>query len=218
MHHLTINNQTYPLIPIKDFRAAHDLPPEFGAALFEPKDYTGLGRIDRAGAELNAVRQSVLAFMQSVTPPSDPAGWLEIMRAARDLFQRELIRINDHVGLRQPEIEFAVSGFGDVGEAVVWALLRAKATRTPVPPFAAVYGEWLANSVRLSQAVHTYSHRGEHWEVQMVNNAYGRVGMYIRAGDAVYCVADSSLACPAEGFMRALLDEVAAYVFAEQGG
>ena len=213
---LIIDGQPQTFIPLKDFRAAHGLPPDFGVSRFEPKSYEGLGRIDSAGAELNSVRQAVVGMVKSIGKPEDPTIWLKMSTVLRDFFQRQLESINPQVGLRPPEVEFAVAGFGDVTEAVIWALLRADATKSPVPPFASIYAEWLNNTVRVSQTIHEYTHEGERWGVQMVNNAYGRVGMYIRAGDIVYCVADSALACPAEGFMQSLLAEAAAYILQTQ--
>jgi hypothetical protein len=210
--HLLIYGQPQTFTPLRDFRAAHVLPPDFGVSRFEPKSYDGLGRIDSAGAELNSARQAVIGLVKSVGQPEDPTIWLKMSPVLRDFFQRQLESINSQVGLRPPEVEFAVAGFGDVTEAVIWALLRARATKSAAPPFAAIYAEWLNNTVRVSQTTHEYAHGGERWGVQMVNNAYGRVGMYISAGDTVYCVADSGLTCPAEGFMQSLLAEVSAYI------
>src|SRR5215207_1545270 len=195
---LIIYGQPQTFTPLKDFRAAHGLPPDFGVSRFEPKSYDGLGRIDGAGAELNSVRQTVVGLVKSIGQPDDPAIWLKMSPVLRDFFQRQLETVNPQVGLRPPEVEFAVAGFGDVTEAVIWALLRARATKSPAPLFASIYAEWLNNTVRVSQTIHEYMHGTERCGVQMVNNAYGRVGMYIRVGDTVYCVADSTLACPAE--------------------
>jgi hypothetical protein len=213
---LIIYGQLQTFTPLKDFRAAHGLPPNFGVSLFEPKSYDGLGRIDSAGAELNSVRQAIVSLVKSIGQPEDLSIWLKTSHVLRDFFQRQLESVNPQVGLRPPEVEFAVAGFGDVIEAVIWALLRARATKSAAPPFAAIYAEWLNNTVRASQTIHEYAQGGERWGVQMVNNAYGRVGMYIRADDAVYFVADSTLACPAEGFMQSLLAEVAAYILQTQ--
>src|SRR5262245_64156367 len=94
---LTIDGQPREFTPIKDFRAAHDLPPEFGVALFEPKDYAGLGRIDRAGAELNGVRAALLdALPTQIKAPS----WLSFLPDYARLFEAKLYEINAQVGLK----------------------------------------------------------------------------------------------------------------------
>jgi hypothetical protein len=58
MMKLLIDGISHTFMPIRAFRTAHNLPPEFGVALFEPKDYTGLGSINRAGAEERRARDS----------------------------------------------------------------------------------------------------------------------------------------------------------------
>lgn len=198
---LTIDGERRLFAPIKAFReaqAAHGLPPEFGVATFEPKDFTGLGHIDRAGAELNAVRAAVLAAIPArLTLPQALAFVPQLTR----LFTDQLYAINAQVNLRAVEIEFAAAGFADVCQAHVYALARGGDA-----PFAATYGEWLDRTVRVSQTVH---HDGE-WEVQIVTHAYGRAGLIARRGGETHYVADAALGCPAEGYMAALLAEVAA--------
>ncbi len=212
---LIIYGQLQTFAPLKAFREAHDLPPDFGIALFERKDFTGLGRIDQAGAELNAIRQAMLALAKP-GQAQQAAAWLKTIKVLRDFFQHQLRTINPGVGLKDVEIDFAVAGLNDVLEAVVWALLRAEATGAPAPAFAEIYAEWLNSTVRVSQTIHDYWNRGERWGVQVVTNAYGRVGMFIRAGTDVYCVQDTALACPAEGFMATLLAEIAVYILPSQ--
>src|SRR5215468_10465901 len=108
---LTINGEAHQLVPIKDFRLAFDLPPEFGVALFELKDYAGLGRIDRAGADLNNVRAALLdALPDHMTAP----GWLTFLPDYARFFESKLYEINAQVGLKDVEIEFAVAGLSDV--------------------------------------------------------------------------------------------------------
>ena len=200
---LSVEGETRPFTPIKAFREAHHLPPEFAVALFEPKDYSGLGRIDQAGTELNSVRAAVLAAI--------PAGltlqaWMSFAPDLTRLFTDQLYAINPSVKLHDVEIEFAAAGFADVVQAVIYAHLRAQ--KSDPPPFEAIYGEWLDQTARVSQTVHRYNG----WQVQIITNAYGRAGLIIRAADETFYVQDSSLGCPAEGFMAALLAEVAARI------
>ncbi len=200
---LTLDGALRAFTPIKAFREAHGLPPEFGVALFEPKDFTGLGRIDQVGAELNGVRAAVLAAI----PPNLPLQqWLTFALELTRLFTKKLYEINPKVRLRDVEIEFAAAGFADVCQAVVYALLSARGAEPP--SFEAIYGDWLDQSARVSQTVHRY----DDWQVQIVTHAYGRAGLVVRAGDETYYVQDSSLGCPAEGYMMALLADVAARI------
>ncbi len=198
---LTIDGAPREFIPIKAFRQAHDLPPEFGVALFEPKDYTGLGRIDQAGAELNALRAAVLA---AIPPDLLLSQWLSFAPELTRLFTDKLYAINSNVRLHDVEIEFAAAGFADVCQAVIYARLR---DATP-PPFEAIYGAWLDQTARVSQTLHPY----RDWQVQMVTHAYGRAGMIVHRADQTDYVQDSSLGCPAEGYMAALLAEVAQHI------
>lgn len=206
---LTIDGVARQLIPIKDFRAAHNLPPEFGVAHFEPKEYAGLGRIDRAGAELNTVR----AAMLDALPPSMPArGWLTFLPEYARLFETKLYEINAAVGLKDVEIEFAVAGLSDVCQALAYALLRGDRGGVQEPKifFARIYGEWLDNSLKVFSQVYPYAHGDETWQVQIFAHAYGRAGLVVARPDATEYVYDPALGCPAEGFMSFLLGEIGA--------
>ncbi len=199
---LTIDGSPRAFTPIKAFRAAHNLPPDFGVALFEPKDYAGLGRIDHAGAELNSLRAAVIAALPSRTTP---AQWISFIPQLTRRFTDQLYAINTQVKLRDVEIEFAAAGFADVCQALGYALFQPT-----MPPFEAIYGRWLDETTRISQTVHHYGD----WRVQIVTHAYGRAGLIVYAGDETYYVQDAALGCPAEGFMAALLAEVAAHILA----
>lgn len=202
---LTIDGSPRPFTPIRAFREAHGLPPTFGVALFEPKDYTGLGRIDQAGAELNAVRAAVLA---AIPARLTIQAWLGFAPELTRFFTDQLYAINSKVNLRDVEIEFAAAGFSDVCQAVIYAIMRAHGAAPP--PFEAIYGAWLDQTTRVSQTVHAYGD----WQVQIVTHAYGRAGLIVRAGDETFYVQDSALSCPAEGYMASLLAEVAARIVA----
>jgi hypothetical protein len=202
---LTIDGKPREFIPIKAFRAEYGLPPTFGVALFEPKEWEGLGRIDRAGAELNSVRAAVLAALPAALPPS---GWLAFLPDLSRRFEAKLWEINPQVGLKDVEIEFAVGGFSDVCQAMAYALLRAGAAGDPAPDFQQVYADWLDNSTRVFSQIHAYSYQGEAWQVQTVAHAYGRAGLRIQTPSTTHYVHDAALGCPAEGFMAALLAEV----------
>jgi hypothetical protein len=211
MPQFSIEGQIRDFIPIKDFRAAHGLPPGFGVAYFEPKDYAGLGRIDSAGAELNAVRQAVLAAIPAQMPLQ---GWMGFLPQLVSLFQRSLYDINAQVGLKDVEIEFAVAGFGDVCQALLYAMLRARAAGMPMPDFRQVYADWLNSSIKLYGERYDYAHEGQTWRVTLLVHAYGRAGLIVETGDTTHYVYDPALACPAEGYMAALLAEVAARILA----
>jgi hypothetical protein len=203
--HLTVDGAPRPFIPIKAFREAHDLPPEFGVALFEPKDFTGLGRIDRAGAELNSVRAAVLAAIPAALPLQ---AWLNFAPELTRLFTNKLYEINLRVNLHDVEIDFAAAGFADVCQTVIYAMLRARGA--PPLPFEAIYGEWLDQTTRVSQTIHPYND----WQVQIVTHAYGRAGLIVRTETETFYVQDAALGCPAEGYMAALLADVAARIMA----
>lgn len=197
------------LIPIKTYRETHNLPDTFDVALFQPKTYAGLGSIDHAGAALNQVRDALLTGLPG---GSDLQAWLGHIPTLAEQFRHQLNTINVQVGLGESEIDFAVGGLRDVTEAYVWALLRARLTHEADPPFDAVYGQWLADSTRVAPTEHEYTHNGETWRVQVITNAYGRVGLVVTRPGATDHVASSTLACPAEGYMMTLLREIAAHI------
>jgi hypothetical protein len=216
--HLTIDGSPRPLVPIKDFRAAHNLPPEFGVVYFEPKDYDGLGRIDRAGAELNTVRAAMLDALPATMTARN---WLTFLPDYARLFESQLYAINAQVGLKDVEIEFAVAGLSDVCQALAYALLRPDSPSTRSGEgdggrglFHAVYSQWLDNSLKVFTQVYPYTHANENWQMQIFAHAYGRAGMLVRRPDAADYVYDPALGCPAEGFMAALLGEIAARMLA----
>ena len=204
--HLLLEGKAHAFTPIKTFRVDHDLPSSFGVALFEPKDFTGLGSIDGAGAQLNIVREAVL---NALPAQMNAANWLTFLPQLTALFKNELYGINDAVKLHDVEIDFAAGGFGDVCQAFAYALLRAHAENKPPPVFEAVYGDWLNSTARVSQTVYSYIHHEQEWHIHIVTHAYGRAGMIITTPDATYYVHDATIGCPAEGFMAALLKDVA---------
>jgi hypothetical protein len=207
--HLLIDGVERDFIPIKDLRARFDLPPTFGVAHFQPKDYTGLGSIDRAGAELNAVRASVLAAIPDEIKPSQ---LLTFVTELQSFFLNELYAVNPRVHLKDVEIEFAAAGFSDMTNAFAYALLRSTLANQPAPAFESVYRDWLNQTVRVASSVYEYPHGDQVWGVQVIAHAYGRIGLMIQASDELFFTYDPSLACPAEGFMTNLLSEVCARI------
>ncbi|MFN8374841.1 MAG: hypothetical protein U0694_18420 [Anaerolineae bacterium] len=200
--HFIIDGQPRSFISLKDFRAEQHLPPDFTVSLFEPKDYTGLGSIERAGAELNSVRQALL----NAVPPriTQEALLTTLLPHLERLFENQLYAINPQVGLKDAEIGFAVSGLADVCRAWCYALIRARIDRAAAPDFQRVYAQWLNGSIRVSQTRHRY----QTWQIQVLTHAYGRFGLVIHADETDYYVYDPSLACPAEGYMMNLLYDV----------
>ncbi len=206
--HLTIEGESRPFIAIKDFRAAQSLPSEFGVAFFEPKDYSGLGRIDHAGVELNRVRA---ALLDALPERMDVRGWLAFLPGYAQLFESQLYTINAQVGLKDVEIEFAVAGLSDMLHHLAYALLRGGVNNVL---FCQVYSEWLDNSLKVFSQVYMYTHQGQAWQVQIIAHAYGRAGMVIRTREETHYVYDATLGCPAEGFMATLLADIGARMLA----
>lgn len=202
---ITVGGRVQPFWPIKAFREWWQLPTEFGVGYFEPKDYTGLGSIDRAGASLKYVREGILA---ALPPPNDLQAWLMKLPTLEQRFRELLEEINPEVKLRDVEIEFAAAGFRDVCEAVVYSRLEARNRKQVAPAFDVVYRGWYAASVRVSQKVHHFMN----CKVQVVTSAYGRIGLEVQIGEQTYFVHDASVACPAEGYMYNLLREVTTHI------
>lgn len=212
---LTLHGQARTFMPIREYCLFHDLPAEFGVSTFEPKDYTGLASIEQAGSALNQVRDAVIGWCDSRRGMTlrAPTALLDVLMQLTEFFRQQLYAINDQVQLKDAEIEYAVSGFTDVNQRLGYAMIQAHTARTVLPEFAVIYRSWLDDTVRLSSTVHRYEHRGEAWQVQIINHAYGRMGLLVQRGDELDYVYDSALACPAEGYMMRLLADVAAHLF-----
>jgi len=203
MRAIILNGQSYSLVPIRTFRALRNLPQSFGVSLFEPKDYTGLAALDQVGADLQSLRESVLASVP-ITPSRMELPF--VVDRLQEAFEVELRTINPRIGLREPEVEFAVAGFGDVCRTWAYALIRG---RGAAPDFVSVYMDWMNASVRISSQEHVYTRHGETWHVHILNAIYGRIGLEVKMPSEILYLADSIYACPVEGFMATLLQEVA---------
>lgn len=211
---LRIDGQIRELLEISDFRQQYTLPPDFGVGLFEPKETEGLGRIDHAasGEALNELRATVLSGIPERLAKTE---LLDFMPRLGNLFRVKLYEVNEVVGLHPVEIDFAAAGFDDVGQALLYALVRPRPAGTQEINFAEIYAHWLNDTVRISQNVHEYAAPDDTvWRIRILNNAYGRVGLVAQTGDETVYVRDVSLACPAEGFMNALLGAVAGRIIA----
>ncbi len=197
--------------PIKAFRQTFGLPPTFGVQLFEPKDYTDLASIEEAGAELITVR---IAVLRAMSQPHTLAEWMQAVPKLVALFNQNLVSINEVVNLKEVEIDFAAAGFGDVLQAVIYELIRARAANHAPPPFESIYRKWMYSTVKISQTVHLYPYvENVSWEIQILTHVYGRFGMIVRTADAAHYLVDPALGCPAEGYMATLLAEVAAALY-----
>lgn len=209
-----INNRNHTLTPLPTFRARWGLPDDFTIACFEAKQWDGLGSVGGAGPALARVKQHLLEAVPPVVTLPGLFGQVDILS---NIFQRELEIANRQIGLRQVEIEFAVAGFQDVLQAVAYRLIQlAHACRYDMArlcrefDFRVVYQTWLDDSVRVSATVHPYQHGETQFEVRVIYNAYGRVGLEVRMPDGdLHYVADPSLACPASGYMEILEQQVA---------
>ncbi|RMG89625.1 MAG: hypothetical protein D6712_01370 [Chloroflexi bacterium] len=212
---LVIGGVERELQSIEAFRQAHNLPPNFNVNHFEPKDYSGLGSMEGAGAEMNSLYQAIIeAVPASLTLPE----LVSLVDELELLFRVRLYEINSVIGLRTAELEFAVAGFSDVLQSLVYAVAHAQAAGQPFPPFPAVYANWLNTTVRISANVYHYQHEDKVWQVQVINNAYGRIGLMASCGDTTYYLYDPILACPAEGFMYRLLSDVGNRILVAMGG
>lgn len=204
---LVINHQRHTLQPIREFRVTHHLSETFGVAYFEPKDETGLAHLSGAGDALLSLKQAIL---EAIPPFYITLPTLDFLERLTALFKHTLYAVNTSIGLKPVEVEYAVGGFGDVLTVWFYDYIRALQSKTDVTPFDSLYDEWSANSGRRSETVHPYEHSGQMWQVRILNNAYGRVGLQVDMPHDTAYVLDTVYLCPAEGFMRGLLGDVIA--------
>ena len=200
--HLQIDGHDRHFTDLKTFQSQYGLGAEFGVGMFEPKDLTGLGRIDGAGPEMTALFNRTLAHLPGRRSLTD---WLDFIPTLQAHFRDELEAINPRIGLREPEVEFAVAGLGDLCRALIYGRIHAQARRQPAPDFDHIYREWLYGTVRVAARAHHY--RG--WTLRLISHAYGRIGLQIDTDEGRCYVVDHQLACPAERFMERLLREIA---------
>ena len=202
---LVIDCSSHTLLPIKQYREQWSLPENFSVALFEPKDYTGLARINDAGAEMQSLRDAVLNDLPKQIGVADALNQVDRLI---QVFDQHLTLINPTVQLKQVEIDFAVAGFGDMTRAWLYAIIPAVTSQQDKPSFTQVYSDWLTQSIRVSSQVHEYPYHQDTWQIQILNNVYGRFGLQVKRGGKVDYVADAIYTCPAEGFMFSLLKDV----------
>jgi hypothetical protein len=138
--------------------------------------------------------------------------WLAYLPNLTRLLENKLHEVNPEIGLKSVEIEYAISGFESVIRGLIYTMIRAHAEGQAFPAFDTIYQDWLDDSVRISSTVHPYTHQGQTWAIQIVNNAYGRVGMMVWTEEETYYMHSSRLACPAEGYMLSLMTEVADHI------
>ncbi len=202
---LPVDGRRRTFVTLTDFREAYGLSDTFEVATFQPKDWHGLGSIDQAGAALAPLREQTVAAVPQRVPA---AAWLHHLSDVVATFEAELRRANPQIGLHRDEVAFAVNGFSNMCTALAYALARARLTRNSPPTFDAVYRRWVYDSVTVGSETYDYTHEGETWAVRVITHIYGRVGLAVETPDGVHYVADKALACPAEGFMQALLRDV----------
>lgn len=202
---LIIDDTEQTLIAIKDFRETHKLPDTFGIEQFEPKDFEGLASLDKAGSEMNQLRENILNLIPKTIDVPRLMTFIDHLQLQ---FQTDLFAINDAISLKDVEVDFAVAGFGDVLRSMMYKMIPAKANQQGMPTFESIYTTWLNDSVRVSSHVHDYQHHATSWKIQVINHVYGRAGLRVEMDDSITYVADGIYMCPAEGFMYILLKDI----------
>jgi len=194
------------------FRAKWGLPNSFQMAYFEPKEWEGLGSLDGAGPALATARQHVI---QAVPSQITFTKLLSTVDDLSHIFRHELGVANVQVGLRTVEVDFAVSGFNDVLQAVAYRLMELYHSHpdglTQIHnnfDFAGVYQNWLDNSVQVSTTAHIYEHTDTEFKVRIIYNIYGHIGLEVATADELHYVVDMSLACPASSYIYELCSQV----------
>ena len=210
---LLINHQLQQLIPIQIFRQTWHLPDKFGLPFFEPEDRQDLGNMEQAGPALNELKDMVLQALPNKTGLDEL--FAEVSRLAA-YFQFALETVNPQIGLRQPEIDFARSGFEDILQGAVDQLVRLGHTHRTQPElidqqfdYDEIYQTWLNDATRVATETKQFEHNGQTFIVHIVYNPYGRIGLEVQVNGEMYYVADPRLACPAASFMKTLCQAVA---------
>ena len=209
---LKINGQLQTFTSIQTFRKQWDLPIDFQVDYFEPKDWEGLGSMKGADEALIQMKQEVLDVIPETITPLNILSVVDILSQT---FRYLMETANEQMGLRYHDIGFAAAGFEDVLRGTSYHLLRLNHTyQGDVEQirqnfdFSSTHQNWLDASARLSTTMHTYQHGDNQFKVRIVNHIYGRVGLEVQTATEVYYVLDKSLACPGEGYMWKLFQEI----------
>lgn len=205
---LTVDGAHRMLIPVGEFRQDHALPEGFGVAEFEPKDTRGLGRLDHAGSALVRLRNEVIGAVPSVLTAPD---LMPLAGLLADDFRARLWAVNEAIGLREPEVAFAVEGFHSVVRTYCEARFKAQLL-SGTANFEALYNRWLQETVNVAARAYSYTHHGATWTIHIIHHAYGRIGLRVTMPGHTAYIHDATLACPAENYMSGLLRAVAAQI------
>ncbi|GAB1420682.1 hypothetical protein MASR2M15_07930 [Anaerolineales bacterium] len=204
---LVIDGQERELGSLAAFRQAHQLGAEFGIQSLSEKDFEGLAILD--GHNHQHLGQIEGALMKAVAAQSEAEGLLDRVDTLQSLFQSSLLAINDEIGLKLVEVEFAEAGFGDMLRLYAYEMIRSRALKQAAPDFDVIYRRWLDDSVQLSTPPLRYPYQDEVWELQTIHTHYGRSGLKVRqANGQIDYLMDGRFACPADGFMQGLLRKV----------
>ncbi len=200
-----IDGVSHDFIPLKDFRAQFGLPETFSISWFQPKDFTGLGSIRHANSELMHVRQALLETLPDGMPP---AGWSSLSVSLQMAFRHLLFEVNPQIGLKPEEIDYAVNGLGQVCYLLMQHCTSARMRGQPLPSFNDIHHLWLEGSVIVWPKTYGYEWDDNVWGVQVIEYAYGRIGMAVSTPQGIFAVLDRIYTCPAEGFMTLLLRDI----------
>ncbi len=210
--HLTIDGHRREFIPLHTFRAQWGLPDGFNISRFEAKDWS-VGTVTASGSRLVLITHKVIEAVPSSITASELLSQVDMLVG---IFRNLLEAVNEQIGLRQVEIDFAADGFQNVLRDVAYQLLRLSQTYAQDSSqirqrfdFSVIYQSWLDASARVFSTSHSYVHQGSRFEVRVVYYAYGRVGLEVRVDNQTYYVLDPTLACPAARYMEDLSQRVA---------
>ena len=127
-----------------------------------------------------------------------------------------MLLINLYFGLQEGQLHLSVEGLADVLRRVAFELIQlSQIYRNNLSQaqrnfdFEVVYQGWLDDSTRLSSVIHPYQHSDTTYQVQVIYNPYGRVGLKVQVAGEIYYVTDMSLACPAANYMHDLCGDIA---------
>jgi hypothetical protein len=204
---LTLAGHKRHFLLLEAFRAEWGLPDEFRVAYFEPKTWAGLGTLGPNGeALLTTIKTRVLA---ALPPTLDPPALRAQIEVLSHTFRYELELVNEQIQLRPHDVGYAVAGFQDVLQAVVYRLLELHYTDPATVrrdfEFQPIYQAWLDAGARVDTKSHSYTHARHEFVVRVIYNPYGRIGLEVEVAGGQYYLADTSLACPAGEFMEDLL-------------
>lgn len=203
---ITFHGRVQQLVPLEEFRTAHNLPNTFDITLFEPTGITY-----HPVWSQKTMLANLHEHLYTVVPEKIPLPQLnQIPHMLALIFQNEMITRGADAGLEVDDVEQVATDLQNILETAAYKLLelfyqQGQSYTAVGQQFdnTAVYQEVLDSTVHLGTTEHTYQHHDQTWTIHVIHTVYGPLGLHITSPTTPdpHLVADRTLAFPALDFI-----------------